>query len=183
MRAGLVAFCLLATPAAATDWVVDPEASAIRFLYTVSGRDAEGLFRTVEGEGAFDPDAPERTRLELRIAVRSLDLGDPLETGFALSAGWFDAGAFPVARYRLAELKALEDGRWEALGDITIKGRTQVLRTPVVLDIDETMARARAKMAFDRTDFGVGVDLGALFVDIGEEVSVSIDLVARPDGV
>ncbi len=178
---GLATLGLAAVPVAAEDWVVDAEASSIRFVYAVDGRAAEGVFRTVEGEGAFDPAAPGATRLELRIAVRSLDLGDPLETGFALSAGWFDAGTFPVARYRLARLTPLGAGRWEALGDITIKGRTQVVRTPVTLDLGEDAARARAEVAFDRSYFGIGGDIGALFVDIGETVTVSIDLVARPE--
>lgn len=183
MRALLTALAVLAAePSIAREWKVDSAASTIRFVYAVDDGAAEGAFEQLEGEGMFDPDRPEDTTLELRILTRSLDLGNPMETGFALSAEWFDAGNFPVARYRLARLTPMPDGRWEALGDLTIKGRKQVLRTPIALDIDDDRARARGEVVFDRTDFGVGVGVSALFVTIGAEVSVAFDLVARPAG-
>lgn len=183
MRALLTALAVLAAdPSFAREWKVDPAASTIRFVYAVDDGAAEGAFEQVEGEGMFDPDRPEDTTLELRILTRSLDLGDPMETGFALSAEWFDAGNFPVARYRLARLTPMPDGRWEALGDLTIKGRTRIMRTPIALDIAEDRAEARGEVVFDRTDFGVGVGVSALFVTIGTEVSVAFDLVARPAG-
>lgn len=165
--------------AAATPlWQVDPERSVIVFGYALNLRPAQGAFRRVAGEGAFDPAAPEATRLTLEIDVTSLDLGDPVETAFALSVDWFDAENHPTARYRLAQLTALGGDDYEALGDLTIKGRTRVLRTPVTLTVGQREAQARGALSFDRRDFGVGLGPSALFVAIGADVSVRFDLVA-----
>lgn len=182
--AALIAVAVLApwgvAEADARSWAVEPEASDIAFNYTQDGRQAEGAFRHVEGEGVFDPDDPEATRLELRIQSRSLDLGDPRASAFALSAEWFDAGNFPVARYRLARLTPLGGDHYEALGDLTIKGRTRIVRIPLTLSFDDGAARAVGEVAFDRTEFGVGTGVSSLFVEIGAEVSVAFDIVARP---
>ena len=183
MRAAAFALLLMAAPEAqAGEWEVDPDASEIRFDYTVDGKPFAGRFARVSGAGRFEPAAPERTRLDLRIAVESLELGNPLETAFALSSGWFDAKAHPTATYRLARLTPLGGGRWEALGDVTIKDRTVIVRTPLALEIAEDRAEAVGTVAFDRLEFGLGGGIGELFVEIGREVSVSFDLVARPAG-
>jgi polyisoprenoid-binding protein YceI len=159
---------------------VASDRSAIAFVYALNGRPAEGAFRQMTGEGRFDPEAPETARLLLEIDVKSLDLGDLLATVFALSGDWFDADQHPVARYRLARLTALGGDAYEALGDLTIKGRTQVMRTPLTLTVGPDAARARGALTFDPRDFGVGVGPTALFVSVGTEVAVRFDLVAAP---
>jgi len=165
---------------AQTVWTIDPEASVIRFGYTVNDRAAEGAFRGVAGEGTFDPGAPEATRMTLLIDIGSLDLGGALETAFALSGEWFDAKQHPVARYRLARLRRDASGAFVALGDLTIKGRTKVIESVIDLTIDDGRAVAKGAVAFDRRDFGVGVGLTQLFVSIGPEVAVAFSLVAHP---
>ena len=182
MRQALAAFALLAAaaPGLAREWRVDPAASEIVFTYTVNGIPAEGRFTEMAGVGAFDAARPGETRFTLTIDVTSLTLRDPMETAFALSPDWFDAARHPEAQYRLARLEQLPDGRWRALGDLTIKDRLEVVRTPIALDIGAERAEARGTVRFDRRDFGLGSALGDLFVEIGREVSVSFDLVARP---
>jgi Uncharacterized conserved protein len=154
-----------------------------RLHFEIDGSPGAGFFRTVIGSGRFDPDAPEDTRLDIRIPAKGLDLGDAMATSYALSGEWFDAAAHPVLIYRLARLTPLEgEDRWEALGDITIKGRTVIVRTPITLTVGAERAEARGSVEFDRLDFGLGGGLSELVVDIGREVSVAFDLVARPAG-
>lgn len=169
-----------AQAAGPVDWRVDPERSSIVFEYALNSRPAQGLFRRIEGEGTFDPDAVGDTRLRLEIDVTSLDLGDPLESAFALSPDWFDAATHPRAVYRLAALTPLGDAAFEALGDLTIKGRTVILRTPIRLSIDGASARAQGALRFDRRDFRVGFGPSALFVAVGTDVAVTFDIVAAP---
>ena len=182
MRHALAALALAAaaSPGLAREWRVDPEASEIVFAYTVNGVPAEGRFTGLSGVGAFDPARPGDTRFTLTIDVTSMTLRDPVETAFALSPDWFDAARHPEARYRLARLERLPDGRWRALGDLTIKGELAVMRTPIALEIGADRAEAAGSVVFDRRDFGLGSALGDLFVEIGREVSVTFDLVARP---
>jgi len=182
-RAAVLAAALWAAfgPARADDrvWRIDGGASVIAFEYALNDKPAAGRFTRVAGMGAFDPLDPEDATLTLEIDVTSLDLGDPVESAFALSVEWFDAKDHPSAVYRLAQLTALPDGRFEALGDLTIKGRQQVIRTPITLRIEGDMARAQGALAFDRRDFNVGLGASALFANIGTDVAVRFDIVAR----
>ncbi len=172
---------LAAAPAAAAPatWRIDPAASVVRFELTVNGAPREGRFADVSGVALFDPEDLSSARLTLDIDVGSLDLGDPLESGFALGADWFDAKNHPVARYRLARLGGREDDTFEALGDLAIKGTLKVIRTPVTVTFAGDAARATGSLTFDRRDFGVGVGPSALFVSVGAETSVSFEIVAR----
>jgi polyisoprenoid-binding protein YceI len=178
----LVLSLLPVAPAAGErDWRVDAARSSIAFDYVVNDVAATGAFRRVEGEGSFDPARPEATRLELRIDPTALDLGDPLATGFAQSAEWFDTANHPTVRYRLTRLTPLPDGRWLALGDIAIKGRLRVLETPLSLALGDAEAQARGTISFDRRDFELGTGLSQLFVTVGPDVSVAFDLIATPE--
>ena len=181
MTATLCTLALFApqTQAAPMLWRVNAAQSVISFDYAANDIPASGAFTQVSGEGRFDPDNLAATRFELLIDVGSLDLGDPIESAFALSAEWFDAANHPVARYRLAALTALGDGRFEALGDLTIKGRLKVLRTPITLAISDDRATASGELAFDRRDFDVGAGPSSLFISVGNAVSVRFTLVAE----
>lgn len=172
----------LAAPSARSEammWRVASDRSVIAFDYAQNEHPASGVFARVSGQGVFDPANLSATRLELLIDVASLDLGDPVESAFALSAEWFDAANHPVARYRLAALTPLGEGRFEALGDLTIKGRLKVLRTPITLTIAQDRATASGSLMFDRRDFDVGNGASALFISVGTAVSVRFNLVAE----
>jgi polyisoprenoid-binding protein YceI len=161
------------------EWAVAPDASTIAFTFVLNGAPGQGAFRRMSGEGRFDADDPAATRFELRIPTDGLDLGNPLYSAFAQSADWFDTATHPEVVYRLAHLTPLPDGRWEALGDISAKGRLVVLRTPIALEIGSGTARARGELVFDRRAVGVGVGPSALFVSLDPDVTVTFDLVAR----
>lgn len=166
--------------AGAVEWAVVPDASTIAFTFVLNGAPGQGAFRNMSGEGVFNEADPAATRFELRIPTGSLDLGNPLYSAFAQSADWFDTATHPEAVYRLARLTPLPDGRWEALGDITVKGKLVILRTPLQLEIGTDAARARGALVFDRRAVGVGVGPSALFVTLDQDVTVTFDLVARP---
>lgn len=183
-RVAVVAVLALAAsvPSALAEpvWRVDPAASSIVFRYSLAGVPQAGRFGAFRGEGRFDSARPEETRFDLVIEVASLDLGLPLVNAFALSADWFDAASHPVARYRLARLTKAADGTAASLGDLVIKGRLKLIEVPVSVEIGPDRARATGTVRFDPVFFGVGVGPSALFVDLGDGVDVSFDLVARP---
>lgn len=178
----LLAAALPSGPAwAEVVWRIDPEASSIRFDYALAGVAQTGRFTTFAGEGLFREARPQDTRFTLRIEADSLDLGNPLYSAFATSADWFDTDNHPDAAYRLSRLTLEPDGTATALGDLTIKGHLEVVEVPLRVEIGADRARARGSVAFDPRDFGVGYGPSALFVSLGDSVTVSFDLVARPE--
>lgn len=164
----------------AGEWIVRPDQSAIGFLYERAGQPAEGKFARFSGSGTFDPVRPEHARLTLRIDTSSIDLFDTLASGFATSAEWFDSKNHPDVVYQLTGLTVLGNARYQATGTITIRGESEVLRSPVFLVVSETHAHANGALDLDRRRFGLGVGPSAAFVEIGDRVSVRFDLVAEP---
>jgi polyisoprenoid-binding protein YceI len=161
-------------------WRIDPARSTVSFDYFLDGRPRSGAFRVFVGEGLFDPDDVQATRLEFRILTGDLDLGNALVNLVAAGPEWFAASEHPEARYRLVALEPLDDGRWEASGELTIRGVLQAVSTPVALSIAADEARAAGEVVIDRTGFGVGVGLTDLIVDVGEQVIVRFDIHAFP---
>ena len=172
--------CFGQTCAAADEWAVRPDQSKIGFVYERAGQPADGHFTRFSGSGSFDPARPDQARLTLQIDSASIDLFDTLASAFATSAEWFDSRNHPGVVYQLTGLTALDDTRFQATGTITIRGESQVLRTPVTLDVSETSAHASGALDLDRRHFGLGVGPSAAFVEIGDRVSVRFDLVAEP---
>lgn len=176
--AAAMATCL-ALPAPAAEWAVVPEQSTIAFDYLRAGTPDAGRFTEFSGGGTMDPAEPGAARLSIAIESASIDLGDPVWSGFATSAEWFDSATWPEVVYTLLRLDVQPDGSFLALGDVTIRGETETLTAPVTLVFEDGIARARGTVTVNRRDFLLGVGPSELFTDIGPEVSVRFDLHAR----
>lgn len=164
---------------AATQWAVAPEDSRIVFRYEADGAPAEGVFTRFSGEGTFDPAAPGDATLELRIESASIDLDDARASAFATSAEWFDSANHPHIVYRLIGLTPLGGTGYRAVGELAVRGRTRPITTVIELEIGEEVARASGTLEIDRKDYGLGAGPISLFVEIGREVAVRFELVAR----
>ncbi len=170
----------VAIPASGLDWTVVPEQSRVLFDYRRNGQPAVGHFAKFAGRGVFDHDAPEDATLELRIESASIDLDDTMASAFATSAEWFDSVNYPLVVYRLLELTPEGGNRYHATGTLTIRGRTRPIETTITIEIGDDEAHATGSLRLNRTDYWLGVGPMALFVDIGREVAVRFDLIARP---
>lgn len=168
----------LGSGAQGAEWRVVPERSQIGFEYLIDGTPREGVFERVAGEGNLDPSDPAEARLELRIAAESIDLGQRLVNAYATSAEWFDAANHPDVTYRLVALEPVDPPEYRALGEVALKGRTVLVETPVRLQIEAGTARAEGRIELSRGDFGLGVGLSELFVEVGDRVVVAFDVTA-----
>ncbi len=139
-----------------------------------------GHFARFAGGGVFDRDAPGEATLELRIESASIDLDDAMVSAFATSAEWFDSVNYPLVVYRLLELTPVGGNDYHATGTLTIRGRTRPIETTITLVVGDTEAHASGSLRLDRKKYWLGVGPAALFVDIGREVAVRFDLIARP---
>jgi polyisoprenoid-binding protein YceI len=166
--------------ASGLDWTVVPEQSQVLFDYRRNDQPAEGHFAGFEGEGVFDRDAPGDATLELRIESASIDLDDGMASAFATSAEWFDSHNYPLVVYRLLKLTPEGGNRYHATGELTIRGRTRPIETTITIEIGDDEAHAAGSLRLNRKDYWLGVGPSALFVDIGREVAVRFDLIARP---
>ena len=176
IMAGVIA--VAPVQAFAAEWSVQPAGSEILFEYTSDGTPKTGIFASFDGSGQFDSQNPADARLELKIQTASIDLYDVLASGFAQSAEWFDSKNHPNVIYRLNGLKLLEGNRYEAKGQLTIRGEERPITSEIVLDINDTTANAKGSLVIVRSDYLLGVGPSAAFVEVSPEVTVRFDLQA-----
>lgn len=182
----IAAASLWAAPAQALNWRIAPAESQIAFRYEEDGEPGQGAFGTFEGTAEFDAARPQRARLDIEIRIDSIKLPDSLRTSFVQTETWFDSAQFPTATFRLERITpAAEAGAaggprpYDVEGVLTIKGESRPLATQIMLTLEPRRARAVGEVRFDRRDFRIGDDFGALFVEIGSEIAVAFDIVAR----
>ncbi|MEM9012935.1 MAG: YceI family protein [Pseudomonadota bacterium] len=180
----LIAFAALlilwAPPGAASDWRLAPAGSEITFVYVENDRPKAARFRDFDGRARFDPAQPETAEMSMRVEASSIDMGNPFLNTIARSIDWLDAATYPEMSFRLDRLTALEDGRYQAEGTLSVKGRDVVI-TPIVelVDVPEGL-RARGRFVFDRRDYRIGIGFTSLFTRIEDEVALSFDLLGAP---
>lgn len=172
----------LASPALAApaSYLVVPERSKVLFRFTENGAPRLGEFEAFAGSGTFDHDAPADARLEFRVESNSIDLGSRLVEGFAQTGEWFDSAAHPLVTYRLTHLEPVSPERYIAEGVLSIRGRERAVSAPIHLVFGEREVHATGDLRVDREAYGLGMGASRAFVDIGREVSVLFDLIARP---
>jgi polyisoprenoid-binding protein YceI len=112
--------------------------------------------------------------------MADLDMGQAIATHFARSAEWFDVERHPEARFSLDRMRPRGNGRWLAEGALEIRGERRRVSAPLRLELSENRARAVGETTVSREAFGLGRGLSEALVDVGSEVRVLFDLVARP---
>src|SRR5512146_1114600 len=124
-RIALFALCFMLTfPAAAAPQQIDYGRSRITIISKQMNVPLEGHFKKFAAQIVFDPNRPEAGKVEVDIDVGSFDIGQPDFNDEAKTRNWFDARAFPRATFVSSGMRGLGDGRFEARGPLTIKGRT-----------------------------------------------------------
>lgn len=170
----------LAPVAIAADWNIDRDKSEIEFEYLRAGEPTKGIFAKFSGYGTFDPANPSAARMSLSIDTTSIDLYDTMASAFATSAEWFDSKNHPKVEYQLTGLEPLGDDVYRATGKLSMRGETKPIVAEIKLIVNEKSAEASGRLEVVRADYLLGVGPSAAFVEIGPNVVVSFDLLARP---
>lgn len=177
----LILFLLVAAPAQAAPsaWTVDKAASTVGFSSTFAGEPVGGSFRRWEAQIRFDPKDLAHSSAQVSIDVGSAATGDADRDAALPDTAWFWAENFPKATFVTRSFKALGGSRYEAAGDLTIRGVTKPLTLPFTLVITGDTARMNAAVNLNRLAFGVGQDEWKSTQVIPATVKVTIALTAH----
>jgi len=174
---GLAFAALLAAgPATASIWTVDQAESSLSFVATQNGNSVEGRFQEWTAEIELDPENLDGAHIRAVINTGSVGTGQPQVDQTLVSGSWFDPSAHPQAIFESSRIAALGDGRYEAAGELSVKGKAVPLTLPFTLEIDGDTARAQAEVPVLRLVFGIGSDIPASTV--GDEVAVKLVITA-----
>jgi polyisoprenoid-binding protein YceI len=137
-----------------------------------------GRFERFDARLDFEAGNPEAASVEAVIDVTSLDVANDDFAKTLMNESWFDAKAYPEARFRSTGIEKTSETKGRMTGELTLKGVTK----PVTLDVvfnggDRDLLRGAyvvgfsAKGSFDRGDFGVDKYGGV----VGDRVDIEIE--------
>lgn len=168
-----------AAAAAVPAWSVDKAQSRIGWRATVMGQAVDGQFQRYDADIRFDPKRLGQSQATLSIDVASASSGDRERDTLLPSADWFDAKAFPRATFRTRGFKDLGGGRYQAVGDLTIRNVTRPVVLPFTLSIAGDTAKMSGALPIDRGAFGVGQGQFKGPETVAPTVQVTLTVVAK----
>ena len=163
----------LANAQAAAFQAVVPEKSSVTFSYKQMGVAMDGKFKKFSAQLNFDPAKADKATGRLDIELASIDTGSSEADQEVVGKAWFNAAAHPKASFVLQSLKPTGPGQYEAAGQLTIKGQTRELRTPLKLNAPSTLV---GSFVLRRADFAIGEGMWAKFDVVANEITVHFSL-------
>jgi len=168
----------LALPAVAQDWKLDAGKSQVRFLIKQMNVPTEGGFGRVLAQASFDPAKPESGSFRVDVDTTSIDTGSAEGDDEVRRPAWFDAKKYPWATFIARSVRRDGEGRYTALGDLSIKGQTRSLVAPFILSRQGAGWLAQGRFPLKRSAYGIGGgDWGDVVAD---ELEVRFNLVLLP---
>ncbi len=152
--------------------------SSLLFVSKQMSVPVEGMFKSFRSKIAFDPAKPAAAKAELEIDMASIDAGSKDANDEVATKAWFNTQAFPVARFVSTSVKPLGGNRFEVVGKMTIKGKTQDLTTPLTLRIEGSTASFDGSLQIKRADYAIGEGIWADFSAVANEIQIKFHLVA-----
>lgn len=174
-------------PPTTSTWSIDPAHSSVEFAVKhMMFATAKGRFSDVKGTITLDELDPTNSKVDVEIAVASIDTRDEGRDTHLRSPDFFDAETFPTMTFQSTGVEPADDGTLRVTGtlqirdvakdvvlDATLNGRGTSPFGPQVIGYS-------AATTINRKDFGLNWNaaLEAGGVLVGEEVKISIDLEA-----
>ncbi len=147
------------------NWKIQ-ESHSIKF----AGTDAEGIFKTLNGEVIFDEADLAASSLNFKIDVNSINTGNGMQNKHAVSSKWFDAETYPTINFQSTKITKGAEG-YSVTGDLEIHGVKKVVTMPVSF-ADNTFT---TKFSVNRLDYGVGTMKG-MSKKVSNEIKLDVTI-------
>lgn len=179
LAGALIAASPAALAAAPPAWTLDKAASRLSFKSTFGGEAVQGAFKRWDAQIQFDPKALAASKAVVTIDVGSAATGNQEQDEALPTGDWFSAMRFPKASFVTRSFKDLGGGRYQAIGDLTLRGVSRPVVLPFTLTIVGDQAKMSGQTVVNRSLFGVGQGQFASAETVPFNVTVSIALTAR----
>jgi len=156
----------------------------------------EGEIRGARGTMEFPMERPEAARGNVTIDARGIRLFHGKSQAVVHTSTWLDTGRFPQITFALKGVQNVRWGRNEIRGDIvgtlTLKGKAKEVVLPALFKYQRAGRRSldgragdllevQAKLSILRGEFGINP--GGMLDQVKNEVSVTVNLLARSDKI
>ncbi len=179
-----------AYPEIKSAWGIDPSHTVIEFavkhmvISTVKGR-----FSAFDVKVDFDEANPERSSIDARIDVSSMDTKEPKRDAHLRSSDFFDAEHYPWITFTSRKVEPRGRNRYDVIGDLTIRDVTRevVLEAEYVGKAKDPWGNVHAGFTahatVNRKDFGVtwnmALETGGFLVSDTVKISLEAELVRQ----
>ena len=176
VRRSVLLWAFICPVAQAADWQVDTDASRVGFVATYDGIPFEARFERFTADIRFDPERLSASRFDVRMDISSVNSDSVDRDEGMLDAEWFDSSEHPTASFTADRFRALGDGRFEAQGQLTIKGISREIVLPFTWQASGKTAQLTAETSVKRLDFDIGIGEWKTDGTIGFDVTAQADL-------
>lgn len=174
----LVALMAMPTLAAASEWKVDPNNSAVQFSVRHLGiSTVQGNFTKISGTVKLDDGDISKSLVTASVDMSSVDTRVTARDN-DLKGKFFDVAQFPTMTFQSTKIWSTGQGTAKMAGNLTLHGITKEIVFDVTGPTDPInqnglMRRgAEATAKINRSDFGITADPGI----VGEEVTITLDI-------
>ena len=174
----LLAVCAISNAHAIAFNQVQANQSTMTFAYKQMGVPLEGKFRKFAAQLTFDPARINTARAGLEVDLASIDTGSSDGDDEVAGKLWFNTKAYPVARFVSSGVKILGGNRYEALGKLTIKGRSLDVSAPFTFRQEGAVGVFDGAFTLKRLDYAIGEGLWADVGTVANEVRIVFHIVA-----
>ena len=158
---------------------VQKDKSRIDFTYKQMGVAVDGKFRRFSSTLSFDPAKPTAAKASFDVELASVDTGAPEGDQEVVGKPWFNAAAFPTARFVSGAVKPLGNNRYEVAGELSIKGKTQPVVVPATFTTQGNSGVFEGSFTLRRADFSIGEGSWAKFDIVANDVVVKFRITAN----
>ena len=148
------------------------ERSAIRFVTKQMNVPVEGQFRKFDGTVFFDPVRPGATKADFTVELASIDLGNEEGETEAKRKLWLDTGVFPTAKFSATSVKSFGNNKFEAAGQLTIKGISREVTAPFTVTEANQLRTVEGQFALKRLQYKIGEGQWSDTDTVADEVTV-----------
>lgn len=145
-----------AKPGAVAAWSLDKANSKLSYKSEFGGTAFEGGFSRWDAQIAFDPKNLAGSKAVVTVDLGSEASGDKDRDEALPTDDWFNIAKFPRATFTTTSFKDLGGGKYQATGNLSVKGIVKPVVMPFTLAITGDTAKMNGTVALNRTDFHVG---------------------------
>lgn len=149
------------------------------FNVTANGDQISGRFSNWSSNIVFDPERLDQSSIRATIDLASVASGDGERDAMLAGSDFFAIAAHPQATFASASIRGKGGNRYEARGNLTLKGISRPVRLNFTLDINGDQATAKGTATLSRGAFSVGVGQFEGDETISKNVSVNFNFTAR----
>lgn len=147
----------VATGLQAAEWTAVKDTSSVEFTGMQQGSKFTGVFEEFSADIRFDPSQPGKGRIEGSVVTNSVDTRDYDRDTALVDSDWFNSSEYPEATFVAEDITELDDGSYEANGELTLKGTTNEETMSFTFESGSgNQATFEGRMELNRFDYDVG---------------------------